>query len=292
MAMNQLLNNRVGKSPKKQKKGCLFLILGSILALVATLLFILVVSWLTGVVIQNRHGDEAAYALMTIVKPCYGVAMLLFYGILTIWYISPSQEEVEKQNRSLARSNQPAAEALSRRTLWLITGGLLAGVLVTGAICVNTYRLVTPDGIRTYFFAETGRYEWRQVSAYTVDCDKDDGLSLTFTMRDGKKFEIMQGVNSATDKFKENYESVTHFAATTRDEMDALQVPGNVKHYDTAVDFYRGNYDTLWPYIAKLIDYEDLTALPDEIAPETEPGTEPDTGGETDDGTSPADTGT
>ena len=213
--MNRMLNDRFGNKPKSKKKGCLFLILGSLLALLATGLYVLCVSLLTGPLIEARHGGEIAYALMDLVTPSYMVAMLFFYGILAVWYFTPNEEEVKKQNQSLSPMlGQKPSTAVSKRTLWLITAGMLCGVVVTGAVALNTYRLVTPDGIRSYFFAETGSYEWKQVSAYTIDCEsEEDGLSVTFTMRDGKKLEILQGVNSATKSFKETYTSVTHFAA-------------------------------------------------------------------------------
>ena len=272
--MNQMLNDRFGKKASSGKRGCLFLIAGSLLALLATGLYVLAVSLLTGVIVESRHGGEIAYALMDIVTPSYVVAMLFFYGILAIWYFTPTEEEIKKQNRSLSPMlGQKESSALSKRTLWLITAGLLAGVVVTGAVSVNTYRLVTPEGVRSYFFVETASYEWKQVSSYTIDCEnEDDGLSVTFTMRDGKKYEILQGVNSATKAFKEQYTSVTHFAADVDDQMMALQVPRNVKHIERAVKVYRGH--KLWPYVEKLIGYVELNPLPDETVPETEAPTE------------------
>ena len=272
--MNRMLNDRFGKKASSGKRGCLFLIAGSLLALLATGLYVLAVSLLTGVIVESRHGGEIAYALMDIVTPSYVVAMLFFYGILAIWYFTPTEEEIKKQNRSLSPMlGQKESSALSKRTLWLITAGLLAGVVVTGAVSVNTYRLVTPEGVRSYFFVETASYEWKQVSSYTIDCEnEDDGLSVTFTMRDGKKYEILQGVNSATKAFKEQYTSVTHFAADVDDQMMALQVPRNVKHIERAVKVYRGH--KLWPYVEKLIGYVELNPLPDETVPETEAPTE------------------
>ena len=272
--MNRMLNDRFGNKPKSKKKGCLFLILGSLLALLATGLYVLCVSLLTGTLIEARHGGETAYALMDLVTPSYMVAMLFFYGILAVWYFTPNEEEVKKQNQSLSPMlGQKPSTAVSKRTLWLITAGMLCGVVVTGAVALNTYRLVTPDGIRSYFFAETGSYEWKQVTAYTIDCEsEEDGLSVTFTMRDGKKLEILQGVNSATKSFKESYTSVTHFAAELDSRMVELQVPRNVRHVERAVKIYRGH--KLWPYVEQLIGYVELNPLPDETLPETEAPTE------------------
>ncbi len=275
--MNQLIHNRIGKKKKQPKRGCLFLLAGSLAALLGTGLFILIVSRLTGRVIEGRHGAEAAYALMTAIKPCYGAALLLFYGILAVWYVAPvSSKKGEKPGKAKLSPllGQKESATVSRRFLWLVTAGLLACVILTGAIAVNTYRLVTPEGIRTYCFTETSSYKWKQVSAYTIDCDGDKGLSVTFTMRDGTQFEILQGVNSATAAFKDTYTSVTHYASEIDSEMVALQVPRNVRHMETAVRFYREDHKELWPYVSRIIGYTDLMPEEDETAPVTEAVTE------------------
>jgi hypothetical protein len=272
--MNRMLNDRFGKKPATKKKGCLFLILGSILALLATGLYVLVISRLTGAVIEARHGGEAAYALMDLMTPSYGFAMLFFYGILAVWYFTPTESETKAQGLSPMLGQKETSQALPKRTLWLITAGLLCAVVITGAVAVNTYRLVTPEGIRSYCFAETGRYEWKQVSSYAVDCEnEDEGLSVTFTMRDGKKFEILQGVHSATVAFKESYTSVTHFASELDGRMTELQVPRNVRHVERAAKVYKDH--SLWPYVQQIIGYEELQPLPDETLPETEAPTDP-----------------
>ena len=272
--MSRMLNDRFGSKPKSNKKGCLFLIVGSILALLATGVYVLVVAVLTGAVIEARHGGEVAYALMKWVTPSYGVAMLCFYGILAIWYFTPTAEEVKKQNMGLAPmlNEKRSDDSVSKKTLWLITGGLLAAVVVTGAVAVNNYRLVTHDGIHEYFFVETKSYEWKQVTGYPVDCENDnDGLSITFTMRDGKQYEILQGINSTTEKFDEQYTSVTHFAYDLDQRMVELQVPRNARHVERAVKLYREH--ALWPYVQKLIGYEELVPEPDETVEETAPAT-------------------
>jgi hypothetical protein len=269
--MSQPLQNRAGRKKKNGRKGFLFLAVGCVLAILAAGLYVLAVSLLTGALIEARHGDEAAYALMNIVTPSYGYALLFFIAILAIWYFTPTEEELKKQNQGLSPmlGQKKQGEALSKRTLWLITGGLLAAVVVTGAISVNSYKLVTPDGIRSYFFVETKSYQWKQVTGYTIDCENEnDGLSVTFTMRDGKQFEILQGVNSTTEKFDEQYTSVTHFAYDLDQRMVELQVPRNARHVERAAKLYKDT--TLWPYVSKLIGYVELVPEPDETAPETE----------------------
>lgn len=277
--MNQLLNNQGGSSARSKNRGCLFLVLGSLLALLATGIYIVLVSLLTRTVIEARHGGEAVYALMTLAKGSYGVVLILFYAILALWYVAPSQEEVDRQNRQFGTTGGPggpAAKAMSRRTLWLISGGIFLGVILCGAVSLNTYTLVSDDGIRTYCFAETGRYDWEDVSAYSVDCDASEGLSVTFAMQGGKQFEILHGVNSATDKFKATYTSTTHFAAELDKRLmtptdDHAVPPRNMSSsaYDRAVSFYRDSYPDLWPHVSRLIGYEEMELSPDETAAET-----------------------
>ena len=273
--MNRMLHDRFGTKPKSKKKGCLFLIVGSLLALLATGIYVLVVAFMTGIVIETRHGGEVAYALMKSVTPSYGVAMLCFYGILAIWYFSPTEEEKKKTHGGLAPmlGEKTRDDGVSKRTLWMITGGLLLAAVITGAVAVNHYRLVTADGISEYFFVETKSYEWKQVTGYTVDCDNDnDGLSVTFTMRDGKQYEILQGVNSTTEAFDKTYTSVTHFAYDLDQRMTELQVPRNTRHMERAVTLYRDH--PLWPYVSKLIGYVELVPEPDETVADTEAPTE------------------
>ena len=268
--MSRMLQNRFGDKPKSNKKGCLFLIVGSLLALLATGIYVLVVAKLTGMVIESRHGGEVAYALMKSVTPSYGIAMLFFYGILAVWYFTPTEEEIKKQNEGLAPmlGERRRDDSLPKSTLWMITAGLLLGAVITGAVAVNSYRLVTTEGISEYFFVETKSYEWKQVTSYTVDCDNDsDGLSLTFTRRDGKKYEILQGVNSTTNEFDAAYTSVTHFACDLDQKMADLQVPRNVRHVERTAQLYKNH--PLWPYVKTLIGYEELVPEADETLPET-----------------------
>lgn len=274
--MNRMLNDRFGQKPQSKKKGCLFLIVGSLLALLATGIYVVVVAWLTGAVIEARHGGEVAYALMKWVTPSYGVAMLCFYGILAIWYFSPEESQKPAGGLAPMLGERRRDDGVSKRTLWMITGGLAVAAVITGAVAVNNYRLVTSEGISEYFFVEVKSYEWKQVTSYTVDCDNDnDGLSVTFTMRDGKKYEILQGVNSTTAEFDEAYTSVTHFACDLDERMTRLQVPRTTRHMERAVTLYRDH--ALWPYVEKLIGYKELVPQPDETVADTEAPTEANT---------------
>ena len=270
--MSQMLKDRFGPKKSGKKKGLLFLIVGSLIALALTVLFIVLTSLLTGVLIEARHGGEVAYALMTIVTPCYGVAMMLFYAILAVWYIAPSESEVQEKSRGLSPMlGQSEAKAFSKKKLWIITAALSAGVLMTGLVAVNTYKLVTPDGFSSYFFLRVDHHGWDEVTGYAVDCDSDKGLTMTFTTKDAKKTEILSGVVSTTKAFDEVYDSTLHFADTIHGRLQNASVPCRVSTsaYNKAVKFYR-NSEALWGYVADIIDYAEILPEPDETLPETD----------------------
>ena len=284
-----LLNS---KKKNDGKKGILFLIVGSLLAFVVTLLFALGVTSLTGVLVEARHGGEVAYTLSSLMLPCIVIAMLLSYGILAVWYIAPSEKEVAARNRGLSPMlGQPEAKAMPKSTLWIITGALALGILVTGVVCLGTYKLVSETGVANYVcFIRTDALSWDQVETYTVDCDSEKGLTMTFTLRDGtktKKYEILDGVCSTTEAFDAKYTSTTHFASVLDNDRGEKGITSKILHRELAERFYKNDpqRQNLWEYVSKIINYQGLDLKDDETVPETEAPTEPVTDAATEDPT-------
>lgn len=272
------------KKSKNDKRGCLFLIIGTLLVLLAIGLYVLAVGRITAAVIGSRYGDAPVYAVMTAQIPCIVVAFILMDAVLILQYL-PSEEDYADKRRAAPMLGQQTPHSFlgSKKAANILSAVLLLGVFVCGAVSVNTYQLVTEDGIENRFFFRTSSYEWHQVSAYRVDCDDDKGLSVTYTMRDGKTFEITRGTISTTEAFDEKYstplttdpkESVLAFTVAMDVKMQELQIPCNVTHLEKAVAFYRGSYPALWTHVRKLIRYEDVL-LEDETAGTTAPVTAP-----------------
>lgn len=272
------------KKSKDSKKGCLFLIIGTLAVLVGMALYIFLTGRLSAAVIGSRYEGQAVYAIMTIQIPGIIVAFIMMDAVLILQYL-PSEEEVDRRRQApmLGQKQQAHSFLGSKKAANILSALLLLGVVVCSVVSANTYQLMTEDGIETYFFARTSAYEWKQVSAYRVDCDSDKGLSVTYTMRDGKTFEITQGTLSTTVTFDEKYGStddskaaVMSFAVAMDEKMEALQIPCNVTHMEKAVAFYRDAYPSLWTSVSRLIRYEDVF-LDDETAPVTQaPETAPE----------------
>ena len=242
---------------KKQNTGggCLFLVAGTVLILALMALYIFAVGRITASVVEARSGDTPAYAVMSAQIPCIIVAFVLLECVLMLQYL-PSQEDYERK-KPLGSANSTRHSILgTRRFANLLSGVLLVLILACGAVSVNTYRLVSENGISTNFFRQTAAYTWDDVTLCRVDCDGDKGLSVTFTMKDGKKFEILQ--KTVSDN------AVLAFAADLCRQLDERGVRHVVSHSERAIRFYRSDYPEQWVFVKELIRYEEVRPSDDE----------------------------
>lgn len=255
----------MSEEKRSGKKGCLFLIVGTILAFVGTGVYILLSGWISSLVIQNALGGRTAYALLTASLPCMYVVFLLLDGVLVVNYLpaSPHESGADEQVPMLG---QRAARGFDAKVVRILSISLVAAILPVTLISVGTYRTISDEGISNAFcFIQTSEYQWEQVSYYEIECDSSKGLSMTFTMRDGSSVEILQGTVSSPDSFKEKYDSKEAFAVDIAARMAALQIPcktfesqsAHNKLKEAARSFYKGNED-LWPHVMQLVGYEEV----------------------------------
>lgn len=273
---------------KKQSaggRGCLFLVIGTVLILALMALYVFAVGRVTARVIEARSGDTPAYAVMSAQFPCIIAAFILLECVLILQYL-PSQEDYDRQRPVGVARGTGHGLLGTRRFANILSGVLVALTVVCGAVSVNTYRMVSEDGISTCFFRQISAYTWDDVTQCRVDCDSDEGLSVTFVMEDGKEFEILQNTISDNAAFAAKYApdaadsrvAVLAFAAELCGRLDERDIPRRVSHGERAIRFYRDDYPEQWVYVRELIRYEEIRPSDDETA---EPETESDTAAET-----------
>lgn len=261
------------KDKKKGGKGCLFLMVGSLLSVVALVLFIPLAGKLTSVIVNDTMEGQIGYAMLNAAEPCIMTASLLLFAILVLHYFD--FEGAVKQTKAPTEESKARKFLGTRAATWALTGALLLGVVVTAFVYATTYRTVTTEGVsnKTCYFITTDEYSWKQVSSYKVDCHEEKGLSVTFTMRNGKQIEILQSAQSAPRSFHEKYDCKEAFALDLIEMLkEEYQVTRNVSHMGLAVEFYKNN-EELWPYVKEIIGYDELVPDEDEVA-ETEAPTE------------------
>ena len=261
------------KKTKKTGKGCLFLLIGSIIGVLLLLLFIVLTGQLTANIVNGTLGGVEGYAMLTIQEGCIMVASLFLFAILVIHYL-PDPEDYQKKNVFTPEMPQKKKKILGAKpSTWMLTGALLLCVVFTAFVSATTYRTISQEGITStvcYFF-KTETYEWDQVSSYKVDCDEDKGLSVTLTMKGGKKFELLQSPVSTPASFDAKYDCKEAFVAELINFLEEeYQIMPNISHRERARAFY-GKNEKLWPYVKDIMDIPDLEV---EEGQETTAGTD------------------
>ena len=266
------------KNKKSNGKGCLFLIIGSIISVVALILFIPLAGKLTSIIVNDTMADTVGYAMLNAAEPCIMVASLFLFAILMLHYFDFDNAIQQSQKNRGVGGGKTYKFFGTKAATWVITAVLLVCVVATAFVYATTYRTVTTEGVsnKICYFITTDEYTWQQVSSYKVDCDDDKGLSVTFTMRDGKQIEILQSAQSAPRAFHETYECKEAFALDLIEMLEEeYQITRNVAHMEKAVKFYKNN-DELWPYVKQILGYDELVPEEGEIA-ETQGETSVDT---------------
>ena len=245
------------------------MVLGTLCVIIGILLYILISTRLTGMLVQGAHGDSVAYALLPLSYPCILVVFILLEAILFIRYI-PSEEDYQKSRPFSAKpvagekKNMPTKKKLN-----ILTAALAVAVLLCTVVSANTYTVVSEDGITPHFFVDTAHYGWDRVSSYKVDCDSSKGLSVTFTMDDGNSFEVLQNPTSSTASFTEKYDTPLAMLVDIDAYLRERSIPNNAAHIETARAFYEDEFPSLWKYVKVLTGYVDIYPEGDELPLET-----------------------
>lgn len=271
MAYNQR-NNK-----KSNGKGCLFLMVGALLGVVASFLFLPLAGKLAATVVRSNMAGQIGYAMLTAAEPCIIAAIFFMVGILTLHYFDLESGKNDHKRSTAVDTSHPKFRGTKAFT-WVITGVLILCVFASALVYATTYRAITTEGIQkvTCQFITTDEYQWKQVSSYKVDCDEDKGLSVTLTMRDGKQIEILQSVMSAPAAFHEKYECREAFVLDLVTMLEEeYQITRNVSHIERTKAFYQ-NDAKLWPYVKEIIGYDEL--VPEEgMTTETQVSTSAET---------------
>lgn len=271
MANNQRNNQ------KNNGKGCLFLIVGALLGVVASFLFLPLAGKLAATMVRSNLEGQIGYVMLTAAEPCIIAAVFFMICILTLHYFDFDSDKKDQRKPLVPKEAQPKFRG-TKAMKWVLTGVLALCVLGSAFVYATTYRAITTEGIYTTTcqWITTGEYEWKQVSSYKVDCDEDKGLSVTLTMRDGKQFEILQSAISAPAAFHEKYECREAFVLELVTMLEEeYQITRNVSHIERTKAFYQ-NDAKLWPYVKQIIGYDELVPEED-MTPETEAGTSTET---------------
>lgn len=195
----------------KSKKGLLFLILGTLAVFVGTGVFAIVTALCTGWGVEAVFGGTNTYVLLTAAMPCIIVCFVLLELMLLMQYL-PATEAADASGKAAPTDRSFTSFVCKKKTVRLITLGIVGLIVVCGAVSANTYTVVSDEGVSTRCFLTLSSYKWEDLTSYAVDFDEAQGLSVICTMKGNKKFELIQNAISATNKFKGNYGDGSQYA--------------------------------------------------------------------------------
>ncbi len=228
---------------KKDNKGCLSGILGTLLVIIGVILYALLSSHLNKLLFSTRFGDSAECALL----PMFIISIIAVFILLEIIFLSWQLKLWQKGSDSEVRFN---------KIFKIILISSLSLILVFSTISFSTYTKLDDDGISSVFFAEYERYDIESdVARCTLACSDNGQLTYTLTMNDGKKIELFGTVNSCGKGFIDKYESMYGYAAHVTEKYVASSgLPPRVIGAENMENTYKDAHPDIWKYLEMIIE--------------------------------------
>ena len=222
-------------------------ILGTLVVIVATVVYAIVSSLINNLFVSLRLGESADCALLPMTMTGITVAFVLFEIVFVLWLVKKGRKGSEDEKRT----------ALIFR-IALITA--LAASLLFACVGANTYTRLSDDSISKVVFIEQKIYKWNDknnVMRYTLACSSEGSLSYTVTMKDGEKIELFGSVNSCTEEFIEKYENLYGYAAYLSNEFESSEnaiIEGRIIGAEYMEKYYKDTDSVIWKYLNQIIN--------------------------------------
>ena len=186
---------------KTKRNGFLSGMLGTLFVLLGVVGYAIISILLNRLCIGIRFDGEVAGAIMTMYITGIIGAFVLHEAIFITWLIKLSREETREGDKN----------GSMRRLLRIVAAVCIALSLVLAVICANTFTELREDSINKVCFVTTEEYKWNDsrndVLRYAFVCDETGGITFSVTMKDGEVIDILGGVNSISDGFREKYDA-------------------------------------------------------------------------------------
>ena len=237
---------------KSNNKGCFSGVLGTLLVALGVVIYALISSQVSKMLVRSRFGGDAACALLTLTLVGYGVAFVLYEVVFVIWQFKLSAEA----------SGRGDTAGKLKQVLRISFAVAICLSLLFSVVVGSTFVSCREDSISKVCFVETREYRWDtrgDVLRYTFACDEGGGLTFTVTMKDGEKVEILGGVSSLTEAFKEEYRTsefgMRAYAAHLSEQFDGSEyiIEKKLVGVELMEKYYSKDYPTIWEQITRII---------------------------------------
>lgn len=180
--------------------GCGSGIIGTLLVIVATVLFAVVSSLINRLFAYLAFGNEVAGGLYPLSVTAVIVAFVAFEAVFILFLfksikISAGDREEIRKITNLTR---------------IVTVLAIILPLLFSVFSANLYTKCSEKSINKVVFATTKEYRWDDrcdVLCYNLTIDADGNCGFTVMMNDGEVVDLFKNANSCSDSFKKKFES-------------------------------------------------------------------------------------
>ena len=174
--------------------------LGTFFVILGVVGYVIVSSLINRLFITTRFGDEIACAQMSLTVVGIVVAFLLYEAIFITWQLKLTKESTKDGDVGGGMG----------RLLKIVAPSAIALSLLFAVVSANTFTAFRTDSISKVFFVTTKEYNWNEtdndVRSYSFVCDEEGALSFSVTMYDGETVDILGGVTSASESFRNEFD--------------------------------------------------------------------------------------
>ena len=243
---------------KTKRNGFLSGMLGTLFVVLGVVGYAIISILLNRLFIGIRFDGEVAGAIMTMYVTGIIGAFVLYEAIFITRLIKLAREETREGDK----------DGSMKRLFRIVCAVCVALSLLLAVVCANTFTELREDSINKVCFVTTKEYKWdderNDVLRYSFACDETGGITFSVTMKDGETVEILGGVNSISDGFREKYDAdkvgLFKYAADLAEQFKSsgylIEARITEASIENAKKTYGENEDTalLWEQIERIIN--------------------------------------
>lgn len=244
------------KAVKPKRNGFLTTVLGTLLSIVAAVVFTLIMTGISRLVFSLRFPDRAVLSLLTNSVTYIIIAFFAYEIVFFVWLFNSMSDE-KKSKQGIVSQPPEKASRLGRPVM---IAGLVALIISLGMIFANctVYTEISEDAIIEHTPFTEKEYSLDDAFRYSLVCDANGRLEFFIWMEDGTSFELFNSANTRSDEFVNTYgDGLLHFAGILSDRLD-----NNEKYVEkvisestlTYLERYYSQGDSVWEDILKIIE--------------------------------------
>ncbi len=231
---------------KNKNRGCLSGILGTIIVIIGVIIYAILASLISNILISTRFEDGAHCALLSLSIIGITVAFVLYEAIFIAREIKNGSKGTESEKKT---------DRIFR--IVLVLGICLS--LVFALVSANTFTELSDDSISMVFFKEYKNYRWDDrcdILKYSLSCDANGNLAYNVFMKDGEVVEIFGQVNSCSDEFIEKYDNLYGYAAYLTEQFRDSEyiIDEQISGVEHMEKLYKNGHPEIWEHLDKIIN--------------------------------------